>query len=147
MEAKYLRGWETARLDQKTYELKEKEEYYKNIVHQMSIKTNSENRIHHEIKTYTNEKIIDLRNEIEFWMEQYDTESEARDIELGKIRVEIEIQKEKLEKTINELEVQTKFIEDRLRLKEERRQAEARARLEKWAAIIIQVIHKFYYLV
>lgn len=139
MEHRYAENWENAKIDQKKEELKQKENHYKNIQSNMEMKSDQETRVHGEIESYTTNKVADLRNEIEFWMEQYDAESETRDMELGKLRVEIEMQKDNLEKVRNEYEFRTKFIEERLKIKEQRREAEAQARREAWATLIIQV--------
>lgn len=139
MEYRYTRAWEEARVDQKIEDLKDKEDYYRNIKLHMELKSQQENRVHGEIELYTNEKFVDIRNEIEFWMEQFDSESEVRDIDLGKIRVEIELQKDKLENLKNEYEFRVNFIQERLKIKEDRREAEAYRRRQLVATIKVQV--------
>lgn len=139
MENRYVSQWEATRVDQKTYELNEKEDFYNNIKSDLEIKTDSENRVHNEIELFIQERINDLRNEIEFWMEQYDKESDERDNEMSEMRIEVEIQKDKLEKRKAELEFRTKFIEERLAIKEARRQEAARILFEKYNATKIQV--------
>lgn len=139
MEFRYVTAWETSRLGLKNQELKDKEDFFFGTKRGMEVDTNSENRIHNEIERFTTERMSDLRTEIDFWMEQYDLESDTRDNELSNLRIQIEVQKDNLEQAKKDLEFRTEFIKERLQIREDRLIAKARARLEAWAALKIQV--------
>lgn len=139
MEIKYTNNWETARHQQRIQKLKQKEDYYTNMTRDADNNSAMETRINAEIKKYLAERTLDLQNGIEYWMERYDKEIEDRDSEILKIKMDIEMQKEHVEKDRVEYETRTKFVEERLRYNEERRLAIEREKLELWATIKIQV--------
>lgn len=139
LEIKYTNNWEAARHHQRIQKLKQKEDYYINMNHEADENMSMESRINTEIRKYLAERTVDLQNGIEYWMERYDKETEDRDSEILKLKMDIEIQKEHIEKEHVEYEERTKFVEERLKYNEERRLAIERAKIELWATLKIQV--------
>ncbi|XP_031345232.1 dynein regulatory complex protein 9 [Photinus pyralis] len=131
----YVKNWEEARLDQNNYALDHSEASYTRTIEDTKSDIEKEIRINVEIESFITETEQDYAQQIQYWMDRYDNEIEARD-------TEIQVLKEKREEQFNRLqelsliyEKRKEEIEAYLVLKEKRRLVEE-ARLRRLRACI-----------
>ncbi|CAL1542881.1 unnamed protein product [Lymnaea stagnalis] len=138
MEGKYIKKCADVAVaqSQKKCFLTEKE--MKDEIEKLHHKTDEENRAHKEILKYLQEHQSDLEKKLDFWIEKYETDKEAKQKELDTLKQTKAKDLEKLQElTKLYKEYEQIVVEDRIEKEKARRKAEQEA-IELKASIKLQ---------
>ncbi|CAH1286051.1 unnamed protein product, partial [Diabrotica balteata] len=137
-EVNYFKKWEATREEQNKLACLEKENVYRDRIENTKKEIELERKCHHKFKGYIEESRRDMLDEINYLVKHYDEEIERREIEI------IDMQR-KLEKlcvlhteVLCEFEKRQKEMVEWKQYKKEREIRRKRAKLVKWASVVIQ---------
>lgn len=93
----YIDKWEKARCTQNEVDLDKKEDYFDNIIREFRKNYEVESRINLEIETYLTEMDGKYRDSLEHWIDKYDTDMDAKDLDIQCMKEKRDVLTTKLE--------------------------------------------------
>ncbi|KAK4880373.1 hypothetical protein RN001_008519 [Aquatica leii] len=135
---RYVKEWEESRLEQNDLQLDYAEVFYTRSINNFKTDIDREMRINAEIEGFILEIQQDHTQQIQHWMERYDTEIEVRDTEIQMLKEKREDQFNRLHQLSELFEQHRNDINSYLAVKEIRRLEEELRQKQIRAAIRIQ---------
>ncbi|KAL3275299.1 hypothetical protein HHI36_020066 [Cryptolaemus montrouzieri] len=130
--------WEESRIEQNLYLQNMKENISTQMVKAKKNSTDDEKVAHLEMIHFYQEHTQDLRDDILKWMVKYDEDLDSTEIEIMKVRINVEEMQDKVRNLQKKINKRSGEMRDYLDFKRQQKKEAIRLSLEIGAAIIIQ---------
>ncbi|XP_050517158.1 uncharacterized protein LOC126891869 [Diabrotica virgifera virgifera] len=137
-EVNYFKKWEATRAEQNKLACLEQENVYRHRIDDTKKDIELERKCHHKFKGYIEESRRDMLDEINYLVKHYDDEIERREIEIIDTQRKLEKLCVQHRQVLYELEKRQKEMAEWKQYKRERELRRKRAKLVKWASVVIQ---------
>ncbi|XP_038606326.1 dynein regulatory complex protein 9 isoform X3 [Tachyglossus aculeatus] len=129
MESRYVKKTTELQIVQTQNKCDRAEENLLDEIERLKLRTDEETRVHTEIENFLKKELVKLEEKLEYWMEKYDKDTEAKQNELNSLKSAKAADLINLQELARELmEFEQVIIEDRLEKEKARNKIEQDAR-------------------